>query len=220
MEESDLMAKVNVNKATRDELVDVAGMRAPVAEAILKAREEAGRFADMGALRAALKDVKGVTANALDQIEDSLEFGAEQMKEAAGKMAEAGKAGAEAALRAADKGAEVTTLMARNGAEAVSRTATAIADMEKEGVSRSTEAAGDLSQLLVSYVSEQMQANVETMQALAQAKSWREAIEVNATFFRGNLERMTQGSSRYFETVTRLMTSMAKAGREEAKQAA
>lgn len=214
------MAKVNVNKATREDLVDVAGLRAPVAEAIVKARDESGNFADMDALRTALKDAKGVTANALDQLEGSLEFGAEQAKEMASKAADVAKAGADTTRKMAEKTAEVTMIATRTGAEAATKVAQRAAAIEKESVARSAETAKDLSELVVSVMTEQMQANVEAMQALAKVKSWREAVEINTTYMRGNVERMSSTTSRYIEAMTRLMGSMSRLGRDELNKAA
>ena len=59
---------------------------------------------------------------------------------------------------------------------------------------RSSEAAGELSQFVARLVSEQVQANVEMLQALARARTWREALEAQTEFFRGNIERMTSGT--------------------------
>jgi hypothetical protein len=55
---------------------------------------------------------------------------------------------------------------------------------------------------------------------MARVRNWSDAIELQNEFFRGNVERMTQGASRYVETMTRLLTSVASVGREEAKKAA
>jgi competence ComEA-like helix-hairpin-helix protein len=222
------MAKVNVNKATREELVDVAGLRPQVAEAILKAREEqGGRLKDVEALR----ELKGVGEATLEQLKDVLAFGATEAKEAAEKAAEVGdsvaragaetaKAGADAARRTTERGAEVASFVARSGLETTGRAVRAAADAERQVAERSSEAAGELSRLVVSLVNEQLQANVETLQALARARTWRETLEIQNEFFRGNVERMTHGASRYVEAVTRLMAGMAQAGREETRKAA
>jgi competence protein ComEA len=46
------MAEVNVNSATRDDLVSVAGLRPEVADAVLEFRREHHRIADVQALEA------------------------------------------------------------------------------------------------------------------------------------------------------------------------
>jgi competence ComEA-like helix-hairpin-helix protein/phasin family protein len=228
------MAKVNVNSASREELVDIAGLRPALAEAIVKHREEHGRIADIDAL----SELRGVGAATLDQLKDVLQFGAEKAKETAAKTAEAAaavarngaetaKAGVEAAQRTAEKGAEVTSIATRQGAEAAQRGAEAaqrvagrFAEAGKEAAERSGETAQDLSRLVVTLMNEQVQANVETLQALARARSWREALEVQNEFFRGSVERATQGASRYVETVTKLMAGMLQVGQEQARKAA
>jgi competence protein ComEA len=228
------MAKVNVNSASREELVDVAGLRPALAEAIVKHREEHGRIADIDALG----DLKGVGAATLEQLKDVLQFGAEKAKETAAKTAEAAtaaarngaevaKAGVETAQRAVDKGAEVTSIATRQGAEAAQRGAEAaqrvagqFAETGKAAAERSGETAQDLGRLVVGLMNEQVQANVETLQALARARSWGEALEVQNRYVRGNVERATQGASRYVEAVTKLVAGVAQVGREQARKAA
>jgi competence ComEA-like helix-hairpin-helix protein/phasin family protein len=232
------MAKVNVNSASREELVDVAGLRPALAEAIVKHREEHGRIADIDALG----DLKGVGAATLEQLKDVLQFGAEKAKETAAKTAEVAttavrngaetaKAGVEAAhqaaQRAADKGAEVTSIATRQGAEAAQRGAEAaqrvagqFAEAGKAAAERSGETAQDLGRLVVDLMNEQVQANVEALQDLARARTWREALEVQNRYVRGNVERASQGASRYVEAVTKLVAGVAQAGREQARKAA
>ena len=71
------IAKVNVNKASREELVEVAGLRPVVAEAVLKARgKHHGRIPNVDALRESLREVRGVGSATLDQLADALSFGA------------------------------------------------------------------------------------------------------------------------------------------------
>jgi trimeric autotransporter adhesin len=255
------MAKVNVNKASREELVEVAGLRPVVAEAVLKARDEHhGRIPNVDALRESLREVRGVGSATLDQLADALSFGAAATHEAAEKTAEvahtaarngadAAKAGAEVARQTTDvarqatektaevaqatarqtteavrqgaeKTAEVTSIMARSGVEAAQRVADRVAQTEQAVAARSGEAVTDLSQLVVHLMNEQLQANVETLQALARARTWREAVEVQNDFFRANVERATEGASRYVEALTRLMTSMVHVGQEQVKKAA
>ena len=292
------MAKINLHEATREQLVDSAGLRPLVAEAVLKVRDErGGEIADISALKDAVSEVKGIGPAALDQLGDVLKVsrqatkpavetsaeaaapavkagteaaasgvkdGAEEVRrttEEAADLATSGvkvarqtaeetakvttsgvKAGAEeasrtvektaeitslvargsveAAERVAEKTAEVTSLATRGGVEMVGRTVSGLADAEKAAVARSSEAASELSQFVARLVSEQVQANVEMLQALARARTWREALEAQTEFFRGNIERMTSGTSRYVETVARLTTGLGAVGRGKEKRAA
>ena len=55
------MAKINLHEATREQLVDSAGLRPLVAEAVLKVRDErGGEIADISALKDAVSEVKGI----------------------------------------------------------------------------------------------------------------------------------------------------------------
>ena len=95
------MAKLDLNQATREQLVDAAGLRPFVAEAVLKARDEqGGELADIGALKDALEGVRGIGPATLDQLGEVLKVGrGRPARPAAGKAddapASAAKAGAE-----------------------------------------------------------------------------------------------------------------------------
>jgi competence ComEA-like helix-hairpin-helix protein len=214
------MAKLNVNTASREELVDVAGLKPALADSILKYREESGKIASLDALR----DVPRMTTQVIDQLRDTVEFGAEAAKETTEKAGEAAvsiaKAGADSTRKLSEKTVEMGAAATRGGAEAAQRVVSSFATTEKATVERSTAAASELSELVVSLMKEQMQANVETLQALARVRNWSDAIELQNEFFRGNVERMTQGANRYVETLTRVLTSVASVGSEEARKAA
>ncbi len=299
------MAKINLHKATREQLVDGAGLRPLVAEAVLKVRDErGGEIADISALKDAVSEVKGIGPAALDQLGDVLKVSRQATKPAAETSAEAAapavkagtedarqateatasgvkvgaeevrgtteevagnatsgvkvarqtaeesakviasgvKVGADEASRTVEKTAEITSLVARGSVEAAERVAektaevtslatrgvvemvgrrvSGLADAEQAAVVRSSETASELSQLVARLVNEQVQANIEMLQTLARARTWREALEAQTEFFRGNIERMTSGTSRYVETVTRLTTGLAGAGRGKEKRAA
>ena len=67
------MAKINLHEATREQLVDGAGLRPLVAEAVLKVRDErGGEIADISALKDAVSEVKGIGPASLDQLGDVL----------------------------------------------------------------------------------------------------------------------------------------------------
>jgi competence ComEA-like helix-hairpin-helix protein/phasin family protein len=214
------MAKLNVNTASREELVDVAGLKPALADSILKYREESGKIADLDALR----DVPRITSQVIDQLRDTVDFATEAVKETTEKAAEAAatmaKAGAESTRKIGEKTLEVGSALTRGGTEATQRVVSSFVSTENAAAERSTAAASELSGLVVSLLKEQMQANVETLQAMARVRNWSDAIELQNEFFRGNVERMTQGASRYVETMTRLLTSVASVGSEEAKKAA
>ena len=281
------MAKVNVNAATQEELVEVAGLRPHVAEEVLKLREEhGGRIANLDELM----EVKGIGEATVDHLREVLSVGKRPDEAAAAKKAEepapapaqktaevtafaaksgtdTAQKGAEAARKGAEvmaqaaksgaetaqKGAEITAFAAKAGSEAAKRTAEraaeagrevaragtetasrfaaagadaarramgAVASAEKQAAERSSEATSQLSELFVGLVNEQMQHNVETLQAFAKARTFREAADVQGAYYRASIERMTQGTTRYVEVVSKLVAGMATIGRDEAKKAA
>jgi phasin family protein len=251
------MAKISLHKATREQLIESAGLRPKVAEAILKVRDErGGEIADIGALKDRLSEVKGIGPASLDKLGNVLRVSRQAAKPAAEKPADTAapaakastedasrpteaaasgvkvagqtaeetakviasgvQAGTEEARRTAEKTAEVTSLVARGSVEATS----GLVDAEKAAVAHSSKAASELSQFVARLLNEQVQANIEMLQTLARARTWREALEAQTEFFRGNIERMTSGTSRYVETVARLTTGLAGAGRGKEKRAA
>lgn len=269
------MAKVNVNSATSEELVEVAGLRQATAEAIVQFRgEHGGKIDDLEAL----KDLKGIGDATVEHLREVLRVGEPAdkaaLKRAADKGADeahkgaevttlAAKGGADAARKAAEtvqKGAEVTAFAAKSGADAVKngadavrrtgeqaaeagqqaaragaeqasrfvaagaeqtrRAVGAVAEAEKKVAERSSEAVSDLGGLFVGLVNEQVQHNVETFRALARARSFREAMEVQNGYLRASVERATQGSTRYVEVVSKLVAGMVTVGRAEARKAA
>jgi phasin family protein len=273
------MAKISLHKATREQLVEGAGLRPLVAEAILKVRDErGGEIADISALKDTLSEVKGIGPASLDQLGNVLRVSRQATKPAAEKPADTAaptakagsedarqtteaaasgvkvgadeirrtteeaadtatsgvkvarqtaeetakvlvsgvQASAEEARRTMEKTAELSSLAARGSIEATS----GLADAEKAVVVHSSKAASELGRFVARLVKEQVQANIEMLQALARARTWREALEAQTEFFRGNIERMTSGTSRYAETVASLTAGLAGIGRGKGKRAA
>ena len=262
--------KLNINEATREELIDVLGLRGNQADALLKQREEKGDFASFDDLQ----DINGIGQATVDNIKDLITMQAEKANEAAGKAAQGmkeaaetgGKATAEAAKTAdatadkmqstnrelADKtvqgvneaaetgrkataeaaktAATLTSKMWSVGSETADRTAHGMnetgrktaAETGSEGVKTAEVAAGKvqsigrelaernadtaerflpgsgeaiadttkLATLFVSYWPEQIGDNFRTLNRLAGAKSFGEAIEIQSSFARGSFERL------------------------------
>src|SRR3954453_1249364 len=94
---SDVVAKIDLHEATREQLVEAAGLRPLVADAVLKARDErGGGIADIGALKDALGGVKGIGPATLDQLADVLKVGPGAVKPGDEKPAEAAPPAAQA----------------------------------------------------------------------------------------------------------------------------
>src|SRR4051812_49907439 len=86
---SGAVTKIDLHEATGEQLVEAAGLRPLVADAVLKARDERGGIADIGALKDALGEVKGIGPATLDQLGDVLKVGRRAVKPADEKPAEA-----------------------------------------------------------------------------------------------------------------------------------
>jgi phasin family protein len=161
-------------------------------------------------------EVRRTTEEAADTVTSGVKVARQTAEESAKVIALGVQAGAEEARRTAEKTAEVTSLVARGSVEAAS----GLVDAEKAAVAHSSEMASDLSQFVARLLTEQVQANIEMLQTLARARTWREALEAQNEFFRGNIERMTSGTSRYVETVARLTPGLAGIGPGKVKRAA
>src|SRR5689334_22712422 len=118
------MAKVNVNSATRDDLVSVAGLRPEIAEAVLEYRRKHHRITDARAL----EELPGVGPATVEQFRKALDFGdkggdgreqAEAGESAVKGAVSAARGGAEAARQAAESGAWVASTTAHEGTEIV-----------------------------------------------------------------------------------------------------
>src|SRR3954454_7289283 len=107
------MAKVNVDSATRDDLVAVAGLRPEIADAVLEYRRKHHRIADARAL----EELPGVGPATVEQLRRALDFGDRGGN--GDDRAEAGERVAEATRHAAEGGARVASTTAREGVEVV-----------------------------------------------------------------------------------------------------
>src|SRR3954447_8077371 len=208
------MAKVNVNSATREDLVDVAGLRPDVADAVLEFRRKHHRITDARAL----EELPGVGPATVEQLRQALEFGdkggnghaqARAGEKEAGRSAErateaaspAARGGVEAARQAAEGGVRVASATAREGVEVVRRVFGAAAETERETVGRAAEGAAELGRLWVDLLGEQTRHNLEVATALGRAVRWDEVIEAQAEFVRVSLERFGELNRRYLEIV-------------------
>jgi competence ComEA-like helix-hairpin-helix protein len=186
------MAKVNVNSATRDDLVNVAGLRPDTADAVLGFRRKHGRITDVQAL----EELPGVGPATVEQLREALDFG-----DKGGDGSDRVKAGE----RAAEAGVRTASATTREGLEAVRRTAGATAEVEREVVGRSAEGAAELGRLWVDLLGEQTRHNLEVATALGRAVRWDEVIETQAEFVRVSLERFGELNRRYLEIVQGMM---------------
>src|SRR6476619_8619536 len=123
------MAKVNVNSATREDLVDVAGLRPEIADAVLEYRRQHHRITDARAL----EELPGIGPATVDQLRKALDVGDK------GGNGSNGGDHARAGERAATTGVRVASTTAREGTEIVRKLFGAAAETEREVAGRSAE---------------------------------------------------------------------------------
>jgi helix-hairpin-helix protein/phasin protein len=212
------MAKVNVNSATRDDLVNVAGLRPDIADAVLEFRRKHHRISDAQAL----EELPGVGPATVEQLREALDFGdkggnGHARARAAEAASSAARGGAEATRHAAESGARVASTTAREGTEIV-RQVFGAAETGREEAGRAAEGAAELGRLWVDLLGEQTRHNLEVATALGRAVRWAEVIEAQAEFVRVSLERFGELNRGYLEII-RGMAETVPAAAERARKA-
>ena len=232
------MAKLNVNAATREELVDKAGLRPDVADAILAFRgKHGGRITDVEAL----DELRGVGPATLDQLRAALDFRA-AAEGAGGGNGGADREGAKAAARettqktaeaparggvkvareaAADAGVQAAaSTVARDGLRLAREAAGAVGEAQRETARRSAEGTAELGRLFAELVNEQTRHNLEVAAAFGRAVDWGEVIQAQGEFVRASFERMNRLNGRYLEIVRTAMRVPAPAAGDRGREAA
>jgi competence ComEA-like helix-hairpin-helix protein len=237
------MAKVNANSATREELVEKAGLRPEIADAILGFRgKHGGKVTDVEALG----ELPGVGPATLEQLRATLDFGDKgqgqrtgngggggdkagledqrETREAAERTARVAastaRAGAETSRGAAETGVRTASTAARSGLRLAERTADAFGEAQRETARRSAEGTAELGQLFAEFVSEQTRRNLEVAATFGRAFDWGEALKAQSEFVRESLERATEFNRRYLELVGSVMRAPAGAAERQARKAA
>jgi competence protein ComEA len=199
------MARVNVNSATRDDLVNAAGLRPDVADAVLGFRRRHGRITDVQAL----EELPGIGPATVDQLRKALDVGDKGGN--GGDQARAGE-------RATATGVRVASTTAREGTEIVRKVFGAAAETEREVAGRSAEGVAELGRLWVDLLGEQTRHNLEVATALGRAVRWDEVVQAQGEFVRVSLERLHELNRRYLEIVQDMMEA-APAAVERARKA-
>jgi ferritin-like metal-binding protein YciE len=147
------MAKINLHEATREQLVDGAGLRPLVAEAVLKVRDErGGEIADISALKDAVSEVKGIGPAALDQLGDVLKVSRQATKPVAEMPAEAAAPAVKAGTENARRETEAKASGVKVGAEEVRRTTEEVGPNAISGVKVARQTAEETAKVLASGV--------------------------------------------------------------------
>jgi competence protein ComEA len=230
------MAKVNINEATREELVDAAGLRPELADAIISFRDERGKVTRADEL----DEVQGVGPATLEQLRKALTFGetadekaererakaAQETERSARETAERTADAAASTLRstvetgrgAAKAGAEAASSTAQGGLQLVQRTAGAMSEVQREAARQSTEGTAELGKLWIELLNEQTRHNLAVAAALSKAVDWEEVVRVQSEYMRGAIERANELNRRYLEIVQTVMKATASTV-EEAREA-
>jgi hypothetical protein len=222
------MAKANVNRASRDELVE-AGVRAELANEILKLRRN-GKITGVDALG----QVPGVGPATLERLRQALDFGdkagnghagssngndgrrTQQNGRGADKTAGRTTEGPRSAVRvatattpnASGAGSRATTNTTRRSLKMVQRAADTTGEIQREAAQPSAEGASELGQELVALVNEQGRQNLDMLAAVVRAVRWDEVIQAQGEFVCASLERITEFNQRYLEMVTRAVMAV------------
>jgi competence protein ComEA len=217
------MAKVNVNETTREELVEAAGLRPELAEAIVKFRDERGKLTKAEEL----DQVQGVGPATLEQLRKTLTFGetadekAERERAKAAQEAErtaretaertaevaspAVRGGVEATRQATEAGTQMASSMARGGLKVVQRASDAAGEMQREAA----EGTAELGKLWMELLNEQTRANLEFATTFGRVIDWQEVIQVQSEFMRASFERLNELNRRYLEITQTMMEATA-----------
>jgi hypothetical protein len=236
------MPKLNVNDASREQLVETAGLRPAVADALLEYRTKHGGKIESPE---ALGELPGVGPATLDQLRDVLDFrdkgerekgekggngsdkagnGAErEVRETAERTTEAAasvaRSGAKVAREVTQTGTRATTAAARSGLQLVGRTAGAFGEVQRETAQRSAEATAELGRLFVELLSEQTRHNLEVATAFGRMADWGEVARLQGEFVRASFERMNRLNGRYLEVVQDVMRATVSAARQSRRAA-
>ena len=198
------MASVNVNAATREELVDVAGLRPEIADEILKARRE-GWIMSVEALGR----VPGVGPATLERLRGTLDLGAPARS--------GGRGPGEPASRTAEawSGAETAASVTLGGLEVARRAIGVVGEAQREVARRSTEDAAELGRALVDLAHAQTRHNLETLTALTgSVADWDQVVRLQDDFLCASVERSARLARRYLEVTQAVIAAAAAPARE------
>lgn len=217
------MAKVNVNTASREELIEAGGLRPEIVDEILKLRRKE-KIAGVEVL----DQVPGVGPATLEQLRKALDFGDPE----AGNRAKNGNGddrGRERGGRGAEETAREAAGTTASVVRAVPRAAEATGEAARAATHRSAEGAAELGQALVELVQAQTRQNLETWTALAgavdwdrlvKAVDWDRVLEIQHAYLQASVERLGGLTQRYLELTQAAVAAADDAGRRQARRAA
>jgi competence ComEA-like helix-hairpin-helix protein len=227
--------KVDLNAASREELVEVAGLRPAIADAVLKRREERGPFSSIDELT----DIPGVGPASVEQIRGNVTVGKQTGEEereparAATDTAKAAtdtaKAGVEAADEATQRAAGTAREVTESGVEAARRAGEAVVtgsarlaeqgrqqaeEMTELGVKAMGGDPSEFAQRWLAFWTEQSSESFKTMLALGMCRSWQEAIEIQSEFVKSSMQRFNAWAAASMEQAREVTETTARAAQE------
>jgi Helix-hairpin-helix motif len=230
------MARVNVNTATREDLVNVAGLRPDLADEILEFRRR-GKITSVEALG----EVPGLGPATLDQLRKSLDFrvqsgngddrgeGGHGGKHAIDKSAGVARDAADLAVKLTREVTDETGNVAHHGLQVAQTVVASMGELQREVAQRSAEQAAGLGRALLAVAHEQTQHNANLLNALTEAVDWTKAskavdwdklVQLQSEFLRVSLERSAQLTQHWLEVTQAVMAASASAARQQARKAA
>jgi competence ComEA-like helix-hairpin-helix protein len=231
------MPKVNINTASREELVEGAGLRPDLADAILKFRgKHGGKITDVQALQ----ELPGVGPATIEQLRKSLDFSKEKASNGEGKNERAGNGAGRAARETAEKsadgaasvarstaeaerdameaGAQTGSTAARSGLQLVQRTSEAVEEVQHETARQSAEGTAEIAKLWIDVLNEQTRHNLQVVAMLGRAMNWDDIVQAQSEFMRSSFERLNQLNGRYLELVQAMMRSTTQASDQQPRK--
>jgi competence ComEA-like helix-hairpin-helix protein len=203
--------KPDLNEASREELVEVAGLKPAKAETIVKLRQEQGPIGSIEQLRDAAKLGKAE----IDKLQDSFVVAAKAARET---TQEAAKQGGEAAKRVSETAQEI----GRRGSETAQRIGettrqtaqSALGDMGEAGrqMADGMAPAARMGMLWLSFWPEQAAQGMVAAGRLMRCRSLPELVQVQSEFALGSIDRL----ARRFTSVTGMVANQADRQREAA----
>src|SRR3954469_25397612 len=193
---SDAVTKIDLHQATREQLVEGAGLRPLVADAVLRARDEhGGGIGDIGALKDALGGVKGIGPATLDQLGDVLKVGRRAAKPADEKPADENPA--EAARAAAKAGADETRRTGEEAGRATGQAAEATAQVAEAGAEEAADAVASGAKVASRGAEEVVGAGASAAEAGAEeGRAVERTAEVVSTITRHGAETAERATER------------------------
>lgn len=177
--------KVDLNKAGRDELVAVPGIGAAAADAVVKYREERGRF------------------NSVDELDDVPGIGPATLEQARAHLSVPGKGGDNA--ETAKKGGDNTEAMKRAGEETVATVRHAGergAEAAKEVVERGAETAAQIGKTNIEALERASEQTLDGLRSATETAS--KGYQELASMGKDNIEAMAASTRAVFEGVQQL----------------